>query len=76
MESGKTALGILAGIGAGVILGVLFAPDKGSNTRKKIMDRGQGLADDLKAKYEGLYEEISDKFDNFVEQTKSTINPK
>lgn len=76
MESGKTALGILAGIGAGVILGVLFAPDKGSNTRKKIMDRGQGLVDDLKSKYEGLYQEVSDKLNNFVEETKSTVNSK
>lgn len=36
MNSGKIALGILAGALAGTVLGVLFAPAKGSDIRKKI----------------------------------------
>ena len=55
MEAGKTALGIVLGIGVGALLGVLFAPDKGSKTRKKIRDKGQGFADELKGKFDGLY---------------------
>ena len=36
MKAGKVFLGVLAGVAAGAVLGILFAPDKGSKTRKKI----------------------------------------
>ena len=34
----NTLLGLAAGSAVGVGLGILFAPDKGKNTRKKIKD--------------------------------------
>jgi gas vesicle protein len=43
-----TALGI--GIAAGAVLGILFAPDKGSETRKKIADKGRKLSEAVKEK--------------------------
>ena len=36
MKSSNVLLGIVGGLAAGAVLGVLFAPDKGTNTRKKI----------------------------------------
>lgn len=71
MESGKTALGLLLGVGVGVLLGVLFAPAKGSKTRKRIMAKGQDYADELKNKFDGLYEEATGKYDSLVDDVKT-----
>lgn len=76
MGSGKTAVGILLGIGAGTLLGVLFAPSKGSKTRKKIMGKKHNYTEDLKSKFDGLYEDISDKYKNLLEESKSMVSSK
>ena len=62
MKTGKVVLGLLAGIAAGAVLGILFAPDKGSATRKKIADKGEGYADDVKQKFNDAIDAITDKY--------------
>lgn len=76
MDTGKAALGIVLGIGVGALLGVLFAPDKGSKTRKRIMDKGHDLADGLKGKFDGLYQDVTEKYDTLLEDAKSMVSPK
>ena len=73
MNSGKVVLGVLGGVAAGALIGILFAPDKGSKTRKKILDSGKDYVGDLKDKLEDLYNEATDKFENFVSDTKETV---
>lgn len=60
--TGKILVGAMAGLAVGTILGVLYAPDKGSNTRKKIADKGHDLADDLKSKYKEFADSVTEKF--------------
>ncbi len=76
METGKTAAAVLLGVGVGALLGILFAPDKGSKTRQKIMDKGQDYADDLKGKFEDLYNDVSEKYNSFLEEAKSAVATK
>lgn len=74
MKSGNTAVGILVGISVGALLGILLAPDKGSNTRKKILDKGHDYADDLKSKFDHLYDEAVDKYDNYLAEAKAALS--
>lgn len=63
MKTGKILLGVLAGVAAGALLGVLLAPDKGSDTLKKISNKSKGYADDVKEKFNDLIDGMSDKID-------------
>lgn len=63
----KIAIAAGAGIIAGGVLGVLFAPDKGENTRKKIADSGKKLTDSVKEKMSNLKVNIRGKADTVKE---------
>lgn len=75
MSSGKVLLALLAGVAAGALLGVLFAPDKGSETRKKITRKGEDYADGLTEKFNEFLTDISGKFDE-VKQDVSDMTGK
>jgi gas vesicle protein len=47
----KIITAFAAGAVIGGVLGILFAPDKGSETRKKMGDQGKQMADELKNKF-------------------------
>ncbi len=68
MSSGKVILGVLAGLAVGAALGVLFAPDKGWNTRKRISKKGEDLIEDLREKFDEFLDNISEKFDEVREE--------
>ena len=64
MSAGKILTGVAAGIAAGAIIGVLLAPDKGSETRKKIAQKGNDLKDSIKARFSSLVDDVVDEFEN------------
>ena len=70
MNSSKVLLGLLGGIAAGALAGILLSPDKGSKTRKKIFSKGKDFASDMKYKYEGLHDNVNKKYENLMNDTK------
>jgi gas vesicle protein len=59
-NTGKLITALLIGATAGAVLGVIFAPDKGSETRRKISERTQELIDQLAQKIEEGKDALSD----------------
>lgn len=57
----KILVALAAGAVAGAVLGILFAPEKGSETRKKINEQGKKLGQDLKNKFNEVKEKMACK---------------
>jgi gas vesicle protein len=79
--SQKAVLGFLAGAAVGAIAGILFAPDKGASTRKKILKKGEDLGASLKESFndfvdsaKSMYSSAKDEGEEAVEKGKSKMN--
>lgn len=66
MSAEKVVVGVVAGLALGAILGVLFAPDKGSETRHKIATKSVDTVHGLKEKVSNAIEEITEIFQENV----------
>ncbi len=69
MSSGKLLLGVLAGVAVGALAGILLAPDKGSETRKKISKKGDEYIDTLKEKFNDFLEQIKGEAETVKDKT-------
>lgn len=74
MSTGKVALGALAGLAIGAIAGILFAPEKGSVTRRQIMDKGDEYVDGAKSKYNDMRDSITDKYESTKRDAEEFVN--
>ena len=61
MKAGKFLLGVVTGLAAGALIGILFAPEKGSESRHKIVKKGEDYLDAVKEKFNSLLEIITGK---------------
>lgn len=73
MKSSNVLLGILGGLAAGAIAGVLFAPDKGSKT-KKIKKKAQGLKSELRDEFEVFLDKMEDKYQTINEKANEIVD--
>jgi gas vesicle protein len=76
MNSGKVVLGLLAGVAAGALAGILLAPEKGSETRKSLLKKGEDYKGKVKDKFNNLYETANQKFDKVKEDVSNFAEKK
>ncbi|MCX6231287.1 MAG: YtxH domain-containing protein [Bacteroidetes bacterium] len=68
MSSGKIIIGVLAGAAVGAALGVLFAPDKGSVTRKKLSRKSSKYVDKLEEEFNAFIDSITKEYEALREE--------
>ena len=72
MKNSNVVLGVI-----GALLGVLYAPDKGANTRTKLRRKGEDVVGDLKVKAQHLTEkanELTMKASKLMEKVHATVD--
>lgn len=72
MDNGKVVTALLAGLAAGAVLGILFAPEKGSETRDKLNESLADLGDAIKERAEEQINQLSE----FKDKILSAVNAK
>ncbi|GLU54697.1 YtxH domain-containing protein [Dyadobacter frigoris] len=76
MKTGKVILSVALAVAAGVAIGVLFAPEKGSRTRRKIREQGEDYLqdlEDLKNEYERSISNFKSKVDSLYHEVENKI---
>ncbi len=74
MSSSKILVGFLAGAAAGALAGILFAPDKGSNTRKKIASKSGDITDSVKTSFNDFIDGVKHTYAGAKEEVEEYSN--
>jgi gas vesicle protein len=73
-NTGKTILALLAGAAIGAGIGILFAPDKGSETRRKIREGVDHEKDLLKQRLSEVTDNIKSRFSKAKRDLESEVD--
>jgi gas vesicle protein len=74
-DSSKVLIGLLAGLAAGTALGLLFAPEAGTETRERLGQSFKDISDTIKEKAAAELENLSGLKEKVVDSVKNKLNP-
>ncbi|MDR3696559.1 YtxH domain-containing protein [Mucilaginibacter sp.] len=73
-DNTKVIAALLVGLAAGTALGILFAPDKGNETRDKLAESLKNLGDSIKETASKEIDNLLDLKNKVVDNIKTKIN--
>jgi len=73
-DNSKVFVALLVGLAAGAALGVLFAPEKGNETRDKLAESLKTLGDSIKETAAAEIDNLLNLKDKVVDNLKTKIN--
>jgi len=72
-DNTKVVVALLAGLAAGAALGILFAPDAGTETRDKLSESLKNLGDSIKETAAAEIDNLTSMKDKVINNFKSKI---
>ena len=72
-DNSKVVIALLAGLAAGAALGILFAPDKGNETRDKLSESLKNLGDSIRETAATEIDNLVGMKDKIMDNLKSKI---
>jgi len=73
-DNSKVVVALLAGLAVGAALGILFAPEKGTETRDKLTESLKRLGDSIKETAANEIDNLVGLKDKVVDNFKSKLN--
>ena len=77
-KSGNTLLALVTGAAIGAVAGLLYAPESGEKTRKKLRSKAESARDEFESYARTTYDELADRAGiakkSLEEKLESTIN--
>lgn len=74
MDSSKVLLGFLGGLAIGAIAGILLAPEKGSDTRKKVLNMASDVTDSVEDSIHQALDKVKDKYSQTIREGEELAN--
>lgn len=74
MKAGKILLGVITGVAAGAAAGLLFAPKKGADTRRRISETSDNYLQNAKSRLNEFGDSLNHKVEALKSRSKATLS--